>query len=124
MSITNGIIKRAIAESRKSEYIQKVGCVIFKGKRILSTGYNQIRTCSGIHNKYKKYTNSLHAEQHACMGIDWHKLKGSDILVVRTSGVQGLLTNARPCPMCYDILKVIGIKRIFFSDAMGKIKEL
>ena len=63
----SGILKRAIEEAEKSEYKVKIGAVVFKGSRILGFGYNEIRHCSKIFPKYKKFDNTIHAEQKAIL---------------------------------------------------------
>lgn len=117
----DGILKECIRVANKSSYKLKVGAVVFKGKRILSFGCNDIRS-SSIHNKYKEYHNSLHAEQAAVMNLDWNTLKGCSILVIRITPL-GKLANSKPCPMCAKLLKHIGIKHIYYSTSKGEIKN-
>lgn len=122
--ITTGIIQKCLEECTASTYYQKVGAVVFSGKRILGSGHNGIRSTSTIHNKYKNYINSLHAEQDALRNLNWTKLKGSSILILRTSKTLNVLGNAKPCPMCLELLKHIGIRNIYYSDADGLITKL
>ena len=121
--MTEGIIKKAIEECEQSTYKLALGAVIFKGNRILSSGHNEIRS-SSISNKYKKFKNSLHAEQAAVLNIDWRRLKGASILVLKLSKVQKKLSNAKPCDMCLQLLKTIGIKKIYYSNQYGEIVKL
>ena len=95
MPITSGIIKLCLLESEKSNHRFKIGAVVFKGNRILSSGHNEIRS-SNIPSKHKLYNNSVHAEQAALLGTDWNKLKGCSILVMRCSKTKGNLSNAKP----------------------------
>ena len=121
MSITSGIIKLAIDEAEKSVYRFRVGAVVFKGSRILSSGHNGIRS-SRIHPFYKKYNNACHAEQDAILNIkDWSTIKGCSILVVKISKKIGILSNARPCSMCQELLRYTGIKTMFYSNTNGEI---
>ena len=122
--ITVGVIQECLKECSASTYYQKVGAVIFSGKRILGSGHNGIRSTSAIHDKYKNYINSLHAEQDALRNLNWVKLKGSSILVLRISKTLNILSNAKPCPMCEKLLQHIGIKNIFYSDKNGQIVKL
>ena len=122
--ITVGVIQECLKECSASTYYQKVGAVIFSGKRILGSGHNGIRSTSAIHDKYKNYINSLHAEQDALRNLNWAKLKGSSILVLRISKTLNILSNAKPCPMCEKLLQHIGIKNIFYSDKNGQIVKL
>ena len=120
MPITSGIIKLCLLESEKSNHRFKIGAVVFKGNRILSSGHNEIRS-SNIPNKHKLYNNSVHAEQAALLGTDWNKLKGCSILVMRCSKTKGSLSNAKPCPLCQKLLAHIGIRNIYYSNEIGEI---
>lgn len=118
--MTSGILKLAIEEAESSKYFPyRIGAVIFKGPRILSSGHNQIR-CSSIHRKYKEYESSLHAEQDALIGLDWSRLSGSSICVIRLN-LNGSLRMARPCDMCMKALSFVGIKKIYYSNHNGEI---
>lgn len=123
-TITSSILKTAIEEAEKSTYNRfHLGAVIFKGKRILSKGHNGIRSCSAIPNKHKNYINSLHAEQAALMNLDWNKVKGCDILIVKVSPTDKIISNAKPCSMCMKILNHVGIRNVYFSDEHGQIQK-
>lgn len=119
--ISSGIIKRCLEECEKSTYRFRIGAVIFKGSRIISSGHNGIRSVFQIKNKFKKYENSLHAEQSALMNIDWSKVKGCSILVMRISPSKGILGNAEPCEICQRILEHTGIKTVYYSNEKGEI---
>lgn len=120
--MTVGIIKKAIQSAKKSRmYPYKVGCVCFKGAKILSYGFNQKRSCVSIPDKYKRHPCSLHAEQHAISKIrDKSVCSGASILVVRI-GNCGNLLMAKPCSGCYGIIIHYGFKRIYYSNAEGEI---
>jgi deoxycytidylate deaminase len=91
----------------------KLGAVVVKGGRILSTGYNEVRYTKEL----KKPT--LHAEQSAILKLlkrrRLHDLVGSSIYVYRrTPG--GNLGNACPCSVCMDLIRSVGIKRVFYTE--------
>lgn len=121
--LTSGIINRAIEECRLSTFKVHLGAVVFKGKRIISSGHNGIRS-SSINNKYKNWLNALHAEQAALLGLDWNKLSGYSILVLRISKTKEILGNAKPCSMCQELIRTIGIKDVYYSDEFGQIVKL
>lgn len=121
MAITAGIIKRCLEECEESEYKFRIGAVIFKGKRILSSGHNGLRS-SRISNQHKIYANSLHAEQAALLELDWTKLKGCSILVMKCSKTEKSLSNAFPCEMCQKFLTYVGIKDVYYSSETGTIE--
>ena len=53
--------------------------------------------------------------------IDWSKVKGCSILVIRISKTRKILSLAKPCSMCMDLLRYVGIKTVFYSTSDGKI---
>lgn len=118
-----GIINRAIEECRLSTFKTHVGAVIFKGKRILSSGHNGIRS-SSIDRRHVSYPEALHAEQAALIGLDWTRLSGYSILVLRLSKVEEHLGNAKPCPMCLKLIQTVGIRNIYYSDQHSQIVRL
>ena len=53
-------------ESKKSNHRQKVGCVIFDKKRIISKGHNYSqKSVKKFHPKFQKFQYSIHAEVDA-----------------------------------------------------------
>lgn len=120
-----GIIDRAIEEAKQSEYHPyKMGAVLFKGSRILSSGHNEIRGNGKIHPKYKYFDNTIHAEQAAILNLkDWGKAKNADILIVRINN-SGKFSLAYPCPMCQGFLKFLGINKVYFSNRDGNISHI
>ena len=119
--ISSGIIKRCLEECEKSQYRFHIGAVIFNSKRIISSGHNGIRSSANIKNKYKHYENALHAEQAALLNVNWNKVKGCSILVLKISKTKKQLSNAKPCSMCIAILHHVGIKDIYYSNEHGEI---
>lgn len=122
VSIYTNIIKEGISQLQKSNYYPyRHSAVVFKSSRIYSSGCNAIRSHS-IHKRYCDYEHSLHAEQAALSGLDWKKLKGSSILILR-SNVNNLTQfhMARPCPMCLQLIKHIGFSWCYYSNPEGLI---
>ncbi len=120
--LKQNFINRAIIEASRSTFKQRVGCVIFKGNRIISTGYNSKRHSWRLPDKYKKWLNSLHAEQKAIIYCD-KDIRRSSILVVRLSAYDDL-AMAKPCDMCMGLIIDSGIKNIYYSDYDGRIGEI
>jgi deoxycytidylate deaminase len=95
----------------------RLGAVIVKGGRVLSTGYNEIRF-----SRYLRYT-TVHAEESAIIKLlsknAMGSLSGSDLYVSRTTpaGNSGL---ARPCDRCMELIKAVGIRRIHYTTDNGE----
>jgi len=120
--MTVGILRKAIESAERSKmYPYRLGCVVFKGKRILSWGFNQIRTSNAIPDRFKKFIEALHAEQHAIMRVpNKELLNGASLLVIRINR-NGKLTNARPCKNCMKTINYFKISNIYYSNENGEI---
>lgn len=95
----------------------KLGAVITKGNRVLSTGYNEIR--------YNRFINkgTIHAEEAAIVKLlkenRLDDLARSELYVTRISKC-GDAVCSRPCCRCYNLIRVVGITRIHFIDERGR----
>lgn len=113
------VLNTAIEEAGKSTHHPHIGAVVFKGKRIFGSGHNGIRS-SSLPMKHRHWEESLHAEQAALLNLDWDKLKGCSMLVVRVSKT-GMFGICKPCPMCSKIINHVGIKNVYYSNEQGEI---
>lgn len=112
--LTTGIIKTAVEEAKKSKFKQRVGCVVFKGKRILSQGRNySLKSVKKLHPCFQRYPGSVHAE---CDAIIKSKkdLRGTSILVIRINN-KDQFRLAKPCEKCSKYIKFVGIKKVYYS---------
>lgn len=96
----------------------RLGAVIVKGHRILSTGYNEIRYSKTIGK------NTLHAEASAIKQLLDRRalvdLVGSDLYVTRfTRG--GVVGMAKPCESCMALITSVGIRRIYYTQDGGNV---
>lgn len=110
----------AAREAMKSSFKQhRLGAVIVKGSRVLSTGFNKHG-----YNSYN-HTPTMHAEASAVLKLLKQRrladLVGSEIYVTRyTKG--GRVGLARPCPDCTNLLKSVGIRRVHYTvDGGGTV---
>lgn len=108
------LIKLAIEEAKKADHKQKVGCVIFEKKRIISISHNQSqRSSRKLHPKYQRYPHSIHAETAAILKSKTN-LKGSSMLVIRVNK-KNEFRMAKPCDACMRYINYVGIKKLYFS---------
>lgn len=107
----------AAKQAKKSQHKQhKLGAVIVKGNRILSTGYNSLRPSSLLG------TETLHAEAAAVLKLlkarRLSDLAGAEIYVSRfTRG--GAVGLSRPCPACTALLTSVGIRMVHYTTDDG-----
>jgi len=124
MNISNTLIKLAVEEAHKSNHKQKVGCVIFDKKRILSKGYNTCqKSVRKLHPRFQKFPFSVHAEVDAIIKAK-KDLKGSSVLVVRINKKDEFRLS-KPCNNCMNYIEYVGIKNIFYTiDRFPYIVEM
>jgi deoxycytidylate deaminase len=106
--------KHASNISRYSQYKFKLGAVLFKGSKILSTGFNTNKTHPKV-MKYFKY-GRVHAEFDCLLHADPDDIAGSSIYVLRMNK-KGETVIAKPCPMCARMMKEFGVVEAFWSTS-------
>ena len=103
-----------------SQLTFKIGAVLFKGNRIISSGHNKFSTSKSIYPKYQNKLDSLHAEQVCLLGLNWDKIKNYNLFVLRINK-SGFINLARPCNMCYEMISHIGLKGVFYTNRNNSI---
>ncbi len=96
--------------SHSEHHTYKLGCVIVKKNKIISGGFNKIKT----HTKSIHKFNMLHAEIDALIGKDYDKLRNSFAFVYRERK-NGKPAMAKPCEACELALKKAGVKRVYYT---------
>lgn len=111
-----------IAEKQalKSPFLKhRVGAVIMKGSRVLSTGFNSI----GYSKLSKRPTR--HAEAAAIIKLlqegRLSDLAGSVLYVTRFTK-SGTLSCAKPCSHCEELIRSVGISKVFYTDFNGQVQ--
>ena len=89
----------------------KVGCVLVRDRRIISTGYNGFPrgisdTFERLHDREHKYEMTVHAEINAVTTAALHG--------VSTEGSTAYVTF-QPCSRCAAVLINAGIKEVFVT---------
>lgn len=108
-------LRVARQECLKSPSFYKLGCVIFKGNKVLGKGFNINKT----HPKFGSgFASCIHAEGGALMNAisntSLKKVRGSHAVVYRRND-----NLAKPCIDCQELLKEYGIKRIHYTTGIG-----
>ena len=113
-----------IAEKQalKSPFLKhRVGAVIMKGNRVLSTGFNSI----GYSKHSKRPTR--HAEAAAiCKLLSKKKmgcLAGAHLYVTRYT-FSGTISCSKPCPCCENLIRSVGISTVFYTDFSGQVQRM
>ncbi len=110
-----------VVSSRSTCTRKKVGAVITKERRIVSTGYNGaphgLPHCSevGCQMANNHCVRTTHAEQNAVIQCALHGVSSNNATVYST---------ASPCLICAKILVNAGIKRVVFKEKYGEKEAL
>ena len=101
------VIKEAVRQSSKANYVFRLGAVIFNNDRVIGAGYNRVSE-----------NGAICAELLAIKKSPRKLLKGASILVVRVrkSGTLGL---SKPCERCQKIIIKSGIAKVIYSTPNG-----
>ena len=130
MKIT-GRHKRYIDLAKKlaedSSYsLHRHGAVLVKDGSVLnwSANRNKVQRWAQRFRSHDCGHATHHAELGAILGVARDKTTGSDIYVARISK-KGSLLMSKPCEMCQELLRHVGVKRVFYSiddETMGCYK--
>ncbi len=117
------MIRLAKREATKSSFYFRLGCIITKGKRVISTGHNSISYC-----RVNNFNNSRHAEMDAILKVinktnGLSSLAGATMYITRITPC-GNTALAKPCPKCMSLIKSVGVKQIIYTtDNHNVVKE-
>ena len=121
----------AKAVSKLSDYKHyQIGAVIVMNHRIISSASNSNSKTHPLQKKYNKYRftdegdHKQHAELAALVPLirDGIDLSNAAIYVYRAHK-NGTLAMSRPCPSCMQLIKDVGIKRVFYTTEDGYAYE-
>jgi dCMP deaminase len=98
--------------SKESEQTFKVGAVIYKGNRVVSIGFNKMKSHPKLANSDRYY--ALHAEMSAILNAK-QDLTGCVMFVYREFANQKPAIS-RPCKNCLPVIIESGIKAVYYSD--------
>jgi len=135
---TLNILDDLYEEASKSIIQHQLAAVICKGDKILSKPYCNSPKISSKNIADGIINGSIHAEVNAILnyyGKDFYYNKNKqlvyisnnnkkkiDIMVARFNK-KGILRNARPCYNCLNLMKIVGIRKIYYTTDDGIICE-
>tara|TARA_R100000005_G_C4881097_1_gene132704 strand:+ start:196 stop:639 length:444 start_codon:yes stop_codon:yes gene_type:complete len=108
-------IARKVANESKFPRFRH-GAVLVKGGSVISTSCNELDSVSWA-NKFRQHQcghATRHAELGAILGVAREKTKNSIMYVVRVNPSNDFLLS-KPCPMCMQALKHVGVKKVIYS---------
>lgn len=120
MCRVNRFMSYAVAEAFKSDEPNRHGCIIVRGRKIISRGWNKSKTHPAAKNYHSKH---FHAELSAIVAANEGDLEGSDLFVCRIyRRPDGQLGMSRPCKVCMGLIKEAGIRRVYYTTRFGRIE--
>lgn len=97
----------------------RMSCVIADKSKIVSLGFNQLKTHPKANNTYRM----LHAEISATSSLNPVDTKGYTAYVYRERK-DGQLAMAKPCKFCESMLRSMGIRNIVYSTENSWKEEM
>jgi len=116
--------KRAINIAKRSQHRMKHGAILMHPKLgAIFSGFNR-NDVTQIHNPISERAFALHAECDIARKVPRGLLRGSSILVVRVTPVEGSVRLSKPCKKCCALLSAFKVRSIYYSldgGGLGRI---
>jgi deoxycytidylate deaminase len=117
------LIQIAIFEAKKSNYKQKMSCVLFDKKKIISVEHNRINSHKrNLHSRFQRWGGSIHCEVASILAAKTD-LKGVSALVVRINN-NDELRYSKPCDRCMEYFRFVQLKDVYFVNREFKIERI
>ena len=112
----NNIKSKALEVARESLHKTKMGCILLKKNRIITTATNSYKT-HPVQAKWaekvgKKHCIHLHAEMNALI----QSREEADTLVVARVLSSGNVGVSKPCKICRAYIEQTGIKKLLYIN--------
>lgn len=106
------LAKRASIHS--DHHSHKIGAVIVRKNKIVSFGFNKLKT----HNKSNTPYKAVHAEFSSILSAGRMDLSGCEIYVYRERK-DGSLGSSKPCIFCEQLIKNVNLKKVHYTIDNG-----
>lgn len=118
--ISDNLLDLAIETAMSSPSRRKVGAVLLKKTKIITTAVNLEKKSHPIQAKFAKRVGLapkvfLHAEVHSLIKAR----DDADTIIVARVDKHGKLRNSRPCPICSLALEESGVNNVYYSTDDG-----
>jgi len=106
----------AARAAEQSEYEQfRHGAVLIRGGSVLNISSNSNNhTSFGQRFRIDPGRATHHAETACVLGLDKSITRGSTLYVARINK-QGDWKMSKPCSMCHEVMKFVGVKRVVYT---------
>ena len=118
-------IELAKRVSFQSDYTHRHGAVLVKGASVVNVSCNKNKFSSFAKRfkKKNKHFATVHAELGSVLNVERRNTEGATIYVVRTNSNDELRLS-KPCDMCEEAMRWVGIKKVIYSTNNDTFKEM
>ncbi len=124
----SGKISRYIQLAKNVAYNSTYGklrhvAVLVKGGSVLNTSFNK-DSFTSFGNRFRDHGRgpaTVHAEIGSVLGLAREATTGSDVYVCRINR-KGQFRNSKPCSMCHEVLRHVGVKRVYYTTSENTIE--
>tara|TARA_R100000008_G_scaffold25714_1_gene13881 strand:+ start:930 stop:1388 length:459 start_codon:yes stop_codon:yes gene_type:complete len=99
------------------------GAVLVKGGSVINASFNK-DNFSSFGSRFRSPHRghaTVHAELGCILGISRASTSGADLYVCRIN-LGGDFRYSKPCSMCHDAMKHVGIKRVYYTTNNGTVE--
>jgi deoxycytidylate deaminase len=124
MKVLNKIeeIGYALVPSNRKDSIFFHVAVIFQRNKILSIGQNSFKT-HPIAKKFGHRNYATHAELSSIIRHGLDDCSGLSLAVLRI-GRNNKLTMSKPCLCCQNVIKSVGLSKVYYTNKNGEWEKL
>ncbi len=118
-------IELAKRVSYQSDYAHRHGAVLVKGASIVNVSCNKNKFSSFAtrFTKKEKEFVTVHAELGSVLNVERRHTEGAIVYVVRVNN-QDEFRLSKPCPMCEEAMRWVGIKKVVYSTSEDTFEEM
>lgn len=118
-------IELAKRVSYQSDYAHRHGAVLVKGASIVNVSCNKNKFSSFAtrFTKKEKEFVTVHAELGSVLNVERKNTEGAIVYVVRVNN-QDEFRLSKPCPMCEEAMRWVGIKKVVYSTSEDTFEEM
>lgn len=95
----------------------RLGAALMKRNQLVSRGRNLFKKS---HTKSRTIYNGIHAEFDCLNGVNPEKARNCSLFVARVTNA-GVISMARPCSDCQELLKEYGVRVFYYTNYDGNV---
>ena len=122
-SLSKKVYELALQSSGIADSQYRLAAIMVNKKGIIvSKGTNSYKT-HPLFKKFYKYPYH-HAEGSCIINRGINNIDSSDIIFVARVGKKDTLLLAKPCKSCQELIRFVGIREVYYSNANGVFEKM